>query len=413
MATQLEYDITIVGGGLVGASLASALTGQGLRIAVLEAFELQSSQQPSYDDRSIALSWGSSRILDAIGVWQQLDRAGVSAIDTIHVSDKGHLGTARMSANDEGVEALGYVVESRVMGEVFARRFEQMEDVDLLCPLKLQSMDISAQRVRLLALQGEQQLDIRTALVVAADGGQSLIRQWQGIETFQTDYHQTAIIANVTTERAHQGVAYERFTNTGPLAMLPMTPVSGQSRCSLVWTADNAEVERIMGWDDTTFAAALQERFGHRLGAIEQVGQRSAYPLRLMQVREAIRPRLAIIGNAAHMLHPVAGQGFNLGLRDVSALAQVVVDAHRRGEDIGQMSALGEYRHWRRKDTARTLLMTDGLVRSFSTDFTPAAVVRNLGLLALDAIPFMKRLLTRQAMGLNGKQTRLARGLPL
>ncbi|MDH5359917.1 MAG: 2-octaprenyl-6-methoxyphenyl hydroxylase [Gammaproteobacteria bacterium] len=413
MATQLEYDITIVGGGLVGASLASALTGQGLRIAVLEAFELQSSQQPSYDDRSIALSYSSSRILDTIGIWQQLDLAGVSAIDTIHVSDKGHLGSARMSAHDEGVEALGYVVESRVMGEVFARRFEQMEDVDLLCPLKLQAMDISSKRVRLLALQGEQQLDIRSALVVAADGGQSLVRQWQGIETFQTDYHQTAIIANVTTERAHQGVAYERFTNTGPLAMLPMTPVSGQSRCSLVWTADNTEVEHIMGWDDTTFAAALQERFGHRLGDIEQVGQRSAYPLRLMQVREAIRPRLAIIGNAAHILHPVAGQGFNLGLRDVSALAQVVVDAHRRGEDIGQMSALGEYRQWRRKDTARTLLMTDGLVRSFSTDFTPAAVVRNLGLLALDAIPFMKRLLTRQAMGLNGKQTRLARGLPL
>lgn len=409
MATQLEYDITIVGGGLVGASLATALSTHGLKVAVLEAFELQSEQQPSYDDRSIALSYGSSRILNTMGIWQQIDQAGVCAIDSIHVSDKGHLGTARMSAHDEAVEALGYVVESRVMGQVFAQGFEQMEDVDLLCPVKLQSMDISDKRVRLLAMRGDEQLDITTRLVVAADGGQSLVRQWQGIETFQADYGQTAIIANVTTQRSHQGVAYERFTNTGPLAMLPMT----QGRCSLVWTTDNAEVESIMGWDDETFASALQERFGHRLGDIEQVGKRSAYPLKLMQVREAIRPRLAVIGNAAHMLHPVAGQGFNLGLRDVAALAQVVVDAHRRGEDFGQMSVLNEYRQWRRKDTARTLLMTDGLVRSFSTDFTPAALVRNVGLLALDAIPFMKRILTRQAMGLNGKQTRLARGLPL
>lgn len=409
MATQLEYDITIVGGGLVGASLATALSGHGLKVAVLEAFELRSEQQPSYDDRSIALSYGSSRILDTMGIWQQIDQAGVCAIDTIHVSDKGHLGSARMSASDEAVAALGYVVESRVMGQVFAQGFEQMEGVDLLCPVKLQSMDISDKRVRLLALQGDEQLDIKTRLVVAADGGQSLVRQWQGIETWQADYGQTAIIANVTTQRPHQGVAYERFTNTGPLAMLPMT----QGRCSLVWTADNAEVESIMGWDDTTFASALQERFGHRLGDIEHAGKRSAYPLKLMQVREAIRSRLAVIGNAAHMLHPVAGQGFNLGLRDVAALAQVVVDAHRRGDDFGQLSVLNEYRQWRRKDTARTLLMTDGLVRSFSTDFTPAALVRNVGLLALDAIPFMKRILTRQAMGLNGKQTRLARGLPL
>ena len=409
MATQLEYDITIVGGGLVGASLASALSGHGLRIAVLEAFELQSESQPCYDDRSIALSWGSSRILETIGIWSAIDRAGVCPIDTIHVSDKGHLGSARMSAHDEGVEALGYVVENRVMGQVFAEGFTRMADVELLCPVQMQAMDISAERVRLLVRKGEQQLDIRSRLVVAADGGQSLIRQWQGIETFQADYAQTAIIANVSTAQPHRNVAYERFTNTGPLAMLPMT----QARSSLVWTAKNAEVASIMGWNDADFAQQLQQRFGHRLGEIQQVGKRSAYPLKLMQVREAIRPRLAVIGNAAHQLHPVAGQGFNLGLRDVAALAQVVVDAHRRGEDYGQLSVLNEYRQWRRQDTTRTLLMTDGLVRSFSTDFVPATVIRNLGLLALDAIPFMKRLLTRQAMGLNGKQTRLARGLPL
>ncbi|MBD3610467.1 MAG: 2-octaprenyl-6-methoxyphenyl hydroxylase [Gammaproteobacteria bacterium] len=413
MAKQLEYDLVIVGGGLVGASLATALSGQGLRIAVLEAFALRADNQPSYDDRSIALSWGSSRILNTMGIWSQIDQAGVSAIETIHVSDRGHIGSARMSAHNEGVEALGYVVENRVMGRVFAQSFEQMDDVDLLCPAQVQSVDISDKRARLLAMMDNESLDITAALVVAADGGQSFIRQREGIDTFEANYGQTAIIANISAEQTHDHVAYERFTNTGPLALLPMTKDGGHDRCSLVWTADNAEVDTIMGWDDETFMNKLQQRFGYRMGRITQAGKRNAYPLKLMQVREAIRPRLAIIGNAAHMLHPVAGQGFNLGLRDVAALAQVVVDGHRRGEDIGQMMVLQEYRQWRRNDTARTLLFTDGLVRSFSTDFKPMALVRNLGLLALDTLPFLKKTLTRQAMGLAGKQTRLARGLPL
>jgi len=407
---QRDYDIVIVGGGMVGASLASALSGHGLRLAVLEAFPLEAEGQPCYDDRSIALAYGSKRILETMGLWSALDQAGVCPIDT----DRGHLGTTRLRAKDEGVEALGYVVENRVLGRVFAQRFGQMDDVELLSPVGLKSMDISAKRARLFVQQGDRLLDITARLVVAADGGQSLVRQWQGIETFQRDYGQTAVIANVSSAEPHHNIAYERFTDSGPLALLPMTPdEQGHSRSSLVWTADNGEVEDIMGWDEATFKARLQARFGHRMGEITQVGTRSAYPLRLMQVREAVRERLAVIGNAAHQLHPVAGQGFNLGLRDVASLAQVVVDARRQDRDIGQLEVLKAYGRGRRNDTLSTLFFTNTLVQAFSNNFTPLAVLRNLGLLATDTVPPLKHALARQAMGLSGTQTRLARGLPL
>jgi len=411
---QRDYDIVIVGGGMVGASLASALSGHGLRLAVLEAFPLEAEGQPCYDDRSIALAYGSKRILETMGLWSALDQAGVCPIETIHVSDRGHIGTTRLTARDEGVEALGYVVENRVLGRVFAERFGQMDDVELLTPTSLKSLDISAKRARLFVQQGGELLDITTRLVVAADGGQSLVRQWQGIESFQRDYGQTAIIANVSSAEPHDNIAYERFTDSGPLALLPMTTAAqGHSRSSLVWTAVAGEVESILGWNDETFTARLQARFGHRLGAITQVGARSAYPLRLMQVREAVRERLVVIGNAAHQLHPVAGQGFNLGLRDVASLAQVVVDAQRQGRDIGQLEVLQGYGRGRRQDTYSTLFFTNTLVQAFSNNFTPLALVRNLGLLATDTVPLLKHALARQAMGLSGTQTRLARGLPL
>ncbi|MBD3670213.1 MAG: 2-octaprenyl-6-methoxyphenyl hydroxylase [Gammaproteobacteria bacterium] len=418
MARQHDFDIVVVGGGMVGASLASALSGQGLRIAVVEARPFSAPDHASFDDRSVALSWGSHRILDSLGLWQALDLAGVCPIETIHVSDRGHIGSARLRAEDEGVEALGYVVENRVLGSVLAQRFAEMDDVTLFSPATPRAVDIGPNRARLRLQHGEETLDIDAALLVAADGGDSLLRQWQGIETFQRDYGQTAIIANVATAQAHHNVAYERFTDTGPLAMLPLsapvgTGLEGQGRCSLVWTAQNSEVETIMGWDEATFTQRLQARFGHRLGDITHVGLRSAYPLRMMQVREAVRERLVVIGNAAHMLHPVAGQGFNLGLRDVASLAQLVVDGHRIGHDIGDMALLSGYRQGRRNDTLRTLFFTDSLVRAFSNDFKPLALLRNLGLLALDTVPALKHQLARQAMGLAGTQTRLARGLPL
>ncbi len=394
---------------MVGASLGCALAGSGLRTGIVEAVELRSDAQPSYDDRVIALSWGSSRILRAMGIWQALEREGATPIERIHVSDRGRFGAARLDRRDEGVEALGYVVESRVFGKVFARRLARQEDPELLCPARLKSFDIGPRRVRLLVDHDGEQRDLRARLLVAADGGNSVVREQQRIRLWRAPYGQTAIIANVTPQRPHRNVAYERFTDTGPLALLPMS----EGRCSLVWTARDGQVSELLALSDRQFLQRLQERFGNRLGRFLEIGRRVAYPLSLMHVRERVRPRLAIVGNAAHLLHPVAGQGFNLGLRDVAVLAEVLADARASGQEIGEMTVLERYAAARRGDYLRTTLFTDSLVRTFSNNIFPLTALRDAGLVALDLLPPLKHLLAHQAMGRIGRLSRLERGVPL
>jgi len=233
------------------------------------------------------------------------------------------------------------------------------------------------------------------------------VRQLAGIDHTSDDYNQNAVIGNVTPGKDHQNIAYERFTDSGPLALLPM---SG-GRCSLVWTVDRDNIGTVMEWDDKTFLTQLQQRFGMRLGTLQKVGRRNAYPLALVRTDEHIRPRLALIGNAAHVLHPIAGQGFNLGIRDVAALAQVIVEA--KDDDIGALSVLNQYEQWRKRDQDCVTGLTDGLVRIFSNQITPLVIARNSGLLAMDMIPPVKRMLMRQTMGLAGKLPKLARGIPL
>lgn len=414
MVEPRDCDVLIIGGGMVGATMALALRGQGMRIVIVEAHPFGSDTQPSYDDRSIALAYGSLRILGGIGLLSRLRQLSLTPIKHIHISDQKHLGKTRLHASEEDVEELGAVVENRVMGQALLAELQQSADINILTPAQLLDLE-QGRNVALARIQvdGEEQT-LRARLVIAADGGQSSVRQGQGIKILQRDYGQTAIIANVSSEKHHQFIAYERFTNTGPLALLPMSnDADGLARCSLVWTARNQDVESLMNLSDDEFLARLYERFGERLGKFTRVGRRNAYPLALMQVRERVRERLVVIGNAAHLLHPVAGQGFNLGLRDVAALAQTVVDAWRRGEDIGGLSLLKQYSRWRDRDYLSTSVFTDGLVRLFSNDFLPLAAVRNVGLGLLDVLPPLKRVLSRQAMGLAGRQPRLMRGLPL
>ena len=234
-----------------------------------------------------------------------------------------------------------------------------------------------------------------------------------GIRSFGTDYGQTAVITNVSCERPHQHVAYERFTDSGPLAVLPLPDLGGESRCSIVWSVRKAQLDEMLALDDESFLERLQARFGDHLGHFTRAGERVAYPLSLRQAREHVRERLALIGNAAHTIHPIAGQGFNLGLRDVAVLAQVLVEAQQAGQDIGTLNTLKNYARWRRRDHLRVIGFTDSMVRVFSNNFTPLALVRNIGLVAADLLPPVKRLITRQAMGLTGKLPRLARGLKL
>ncbi len=410
--TTTDYDILIIGGGMVGASLAIALRDQPLRIAMVEAVPFRSASQPSYDDRAIALSQGSRRIFDAMGVWDALAPAA-TAIERIHISDQGHFGITRLDAQEEGVDALGYVITGRALGQGLVGTASELDNLDLISPATLRELKLGDDDATAVIDRDGQHASITAKLVIAADGGDSSVRRLLDIAVTEKDYRQTAIIANITPQRPHNNVAYERFTAHGPLALLPLDAQSGDPRCSLVWTHGPEQTEQLLALSDDDFLLALQDAFGMRLGRLLKVGKRASYPLRLVQAREQIRPRLALIGNAAHTLHPIAGQGFNLGLRDVAALAQVLSEACRAKRDVGKLTLLEEYAHWRKADHRKVIGFTNTVVSTFSNRFLPLSLARNLGLLTTDLLPPLKHGLARHAMGIGGKLPRLARGLPL
>lgn len=408
MNQRHDFDVLVAGGGMVGASLACALGGQTLRVGLIEAVPFNTEGQPSYDDRSIALAYGTKRIFTAMGAWPRMQREA-NPIEKIHVSDRGHFGALRMDCRQERVEALGYVVASRALGEALLQTVAQHANITLLCPARLAGMETHGGSVRIMIDDNGANRPLTARLLVAADGGNSAVRDKLGIATRRWDYGQSAVIANVTPARRHGNTAYERFTESGPLAMLPMT----EGRCAVVWTHRSEDTEAVMALNDAQFLAALQECFGYRLGPLVKAGRRSAYPLQLIRAKEHTRHRVALIGNAAHTLHPVAGQGFNLGLRDVAALADLVIAAHRRGRDIGDPELLRRYNRWRRADHLRAIAFTDALVRIFSNGFTPLVMARGLGMTTLDLLPVVKHRITAMAMGVSGRLPRLARGVPL
>jgi 2-octaprenyl-6-methoxyphenol hydroxylase len=404
-----DTDVLIVGGGLAGASLACALAGTGLRTTVVEAVPREAESQPSYDDRSVALAYGSKRIVAGMGVWNAVAARGATPIERIHVSDRGRFGFTRLDRTDAGLEALGYVVETRVLGAALYERMSEVAGLDLVCPAEVVDTERDTSGVTVTLESAGVTETRRARVLVLADGGRSRARELLGIEVRNRDYGQTAVVANVTPSHDHRNTAYERFTSTGPLAVLPMT----QRRCSVVWTVRPHEAGELLALGEDAFLRALQERFGERLGSFRQAGRRSAYPLSMARVRPTVVARAALIGNAAHTLHPVAGQGFNLGLRDVATLAQILGEAARAGDDIGSDAVLQRYAGWRRRDNEMMTTFTDGLVRVFSNDLGPLAAARNLGLVAVDLCPPAKRALLRLTTGMWGRQPRLGRGLGL
>jgi 2-octaprenyl-6-methoxyphenol hydroxylase len=404
-----DFDIVIIGGGLVGASLACALGHSGLRIGVVEAVPLSSSAQPSYDDRAVALAFGSRRIFAGLGLWADIERLGAYPIEHIHISDRGRFGFTRLHAADAGLPALGYVVPTRVLGSALYQALQGVANVRLFCPAAMQRLDIGKDAAVLDIKEGSETKRLRARLVVAADGANSAVRQAAGIEALRSEYAQVAIVTNVTAAEPHRNTAYERFTDSGPLAILPMAG----NTCGVVWSARRVEVDAILAWSDEELLARLQERFGERLGRFSRAGRRVSYPLALTRVREHVHERLVLIGNAAHTVHPVAGQGFNLGLRDVAALAEVIEDALAEGADIASVTVLRRYADWRVRDNQVTARFTDGLIRLFSNNLIPLALGRNLGLIAADLLPPVKRGFIRMTSGLAGRLPRLARGLPV
>lgn len=420
-----HYDVVIAGGGLVGGSFALLLAGRcagaGLRILLADAAPVATSVmsaagpdgQGNFDARSTALSWGSRQIYHQAGLWPELEKYGC-AIRDIHVSDRGHFGALRLHSRELQVEALGYVVENRHLSAVINNALLNHPGIDVCAPASVKKITPQASGARIVlhvSDQNEQLID--TGLLVLADGGRSGLCEQLGISLDKTPYGQQALICNIAFEKDHQGLAFERFTDTGPMAVLPLTDeltdkqpgsAGGGHRGALVWTLAQDNAQEIFELPEPAFLAALQQRFGSRLGQITRAGTRSLYPLALTLAREQIRPGVVLLGNVAHTLHPVAGQGLNLALRDADALAQLMAEAVLEGNQagLGEYALLERFLSSQQADQYRTVMFSDLTTRLFSNNIPALAAGRNLGLLTMDLLPPARKWFARQAMGLRG-----------
>ena len=406
------YDVLIAGGGLVGGSLALALAGTGSRVALIEAVPPESDAQPSFDDRTLALSRGSYRILNQLGLWPRLTNS-IWPVQQIHISQQGAFGTALIDAAEQGVDELGFVIKSSALGKALWQQLREVPNLTIFCPAKVIATDTQAdlRSVEIETDSGPRTL--HTRLLAVADGARSRLRTELGIAADERNYEQVAVVANVQIDPRRSGcVAYERFTNEGPLALLP----GADGQCTVVLARHSDNVQAVLDMPDAELLTLLQSLLGFRLGRLQRIGQRQAYPLYLVTAEQVIAERAVLIGNAAHGLHPVAAQGFNLGLRDVAALAETINDELQRAAgspDVGSPELLQTYADWRQADQRKVVEFTDGLIRLFGVSGDAASALRGISLSAFDILPPVKRELARQTMGLAGRMSRLARGLPL
>ncbi|CFU98313.1 2-octaprenyl-6-methoxyphenyl hydroxylase [Yersinia pseudotuberculosis] len=386
--------VIIVGGGMVGVTLAlaiSSLTHGQVPVALVEAQQPNDRQHPGFDARAIALAQGTCQQLARIGAWSALADCA-TAIDHVHVSDRGHSGFVNLRAEDYGVPALGHVLELHDAGERLFALLMKAPGVTLHCPAKVVDVVRTAESARVTLDDGQQ---LAAKLLVAADGSHSALAQSCAIQWQRQDYQQVAIIANITTSELPNGRAFERFTRNGPLALLPMS----QGRSSLVWCHAKHDQQQIDSWDDARFLAELQQAFGWRLGKMLQAGKRHSYPLQLLTASRHISHRLALVGNAAQTLHPIAGQGFNLGLRDVMSLAETLAEAAAMGNDLGDYTVLSHYQQRRQQDQQATIGVTDGLIRLFANRYGPLVAGRNLALMAMEQMPTIRDTFARRTLG--------------
>ena len=406
-----HYDIVIAGGGMIGTSLALAMVPLGLKVAVIEAVARRETAQPSFDDRSTALSRSTQRMFEAMGLWPDIVTAA-TPIRSIHVSDQGRFGFSHIDAEEQGVEALGYVVINRVLGSVLQAALDERTDIDVLCPARIVGVAASTDSVTAdIETADGDTTRIESALLVAADGANSGVRDMLGITAERHSYEQRAIIGNLLPEKPVDNVAYERFTPQGPLAILPVA----DGRAGFVWTVSDSAADRVMALDDAAFLAELQQEFGYRLGRFSRVGKRASYPLVLSKALRLTATRSVLVGNAAHGLHPVSAQGFNLGMRDVAALVDCLADARQGAADFdpGERALLDRYAEWRRADQRKLVRFTDSLVKLFGSERLPLRALRDIGMLGFDLVPGVRTVFAKHTMGLAGRLPRLSRGLPV
>lgn len=390
---QPDYDLIIAGGGLAGNCLALALKDTGLRYAIVEAVTHEQLHASPAGDRALALAYGTILMLEKLNIWQGIC-AKATAIKNIHISDRGHFGKVRLSAQKERVEALGYVITARDLEDHVANLVKK-SGITSFCPARVTGLNANTNEINVTLKQGNGDLNLSAYLLVGADGGSSSIRNLLGISQKISDYGQTALVTTVKSSLFHKNTAFERFTDSGPLAFLPL----GKNQSAVVWTRTNPDAKNLMSGSESEFLGALQQCFGYKLGELSLCAPRRSFPLSLIRAEKMVSSRAVIIGNAVHQLHPVAGQGFNLGLRDVMKLAQMLKEKLETDFDPGEREFLSAYAQARQKDHDLVIGFTDNIIRIFSNDWMPLSAIRNLGLGLLDTIPFAKSLLCNYAMG--------------
>jgi len=402
---SLESEVLIVGGGLAGGAMACAVAQSGLSAVVVDIEDPATVLAAGFDGRASAISLSSRRLLEGIGAWSAMGPEACPMLD-IRVADGQSPLFLHCDHNDIGDEPFGHMIENRVIRRALIERMRSLDRVQLLAPARLVGLERGSGGVRGMLADGTV---VTARLAIAADGRGSRIRTDAGIAVTRWSYNQVGIVCTVAHERPHDHVAHEHFLPAGPFAILPLNG----NRASIVWTEREDLAPALMALDEAGFTEELRRRFGDFLGDLSVVGPRWSYPLSLQFAERYIDRRLVLVGDAAHGMHPIAGQGLNMGYRDVAALAEVLTDARRLGLDIGDGTVLARFERWRRFDNTLMLAMTDALNRLFSNDILPVRLARDIGLAAVNRMPPLKRLFMRHAMGVVGELPRLMRGQPL
>jgi 2-octaprenyl-6-methoxyphenol hydroxylase len=400
---QLDYDLAIVGGGIIGNTLAVALQNSGLRVVSIES---ESQSISIAKSRAYVISMLSGQIFEGLGIWKQV-LPQVTQFSQIQISDADYAGVVKMYPQDLGTEVLGYAASHEVLLTELQAKLQTASNITIMCPARVGSVEYTDTDAKITIQTPDRDIptQIRARLVIAADGAKSSLREQAGIETTGWNYWQSCITATIKPEKPHQNVAYERFWYAGPIGVLPLA----DGRCQVVWTVPHQQAEELRDLPASEFLQKLEHCTGGLLGKLELDSQRWLFPVKLMQSKQYIAPRLALIGDAAHCCHPVAGQGMNLGIRDAAALAEILIAAHQAGEDIGSKAVLERYANWRKPENWVILAFTDFLDRMFSTRILPIVIIRRFGLFLLDRIPGFKYLALRLMTGLAGKIPQVAK----
>ena len=401
-ALQLDYDIAIVGGGIIGNTFAVALQNSGLRVVLIES---QAASVAVAKGRAYVISMLSGQIFAGLGIWKRI-LPQVTQFSQIQISDADYAGVVKLYPQDLGTETLGYAASHEVLLTALQEDLQAAENITVMCPAQVIGVDYTdtGAEISIYTADSQTPQTIRAGVVVAADGAKSALRDRANIKTSGWNYWQSCITATIKPELPHQNIAYERFWYAGPIGVLPLA----DGRCQVVWTTPHQQAEELRDLPVTEFLAELEHCTGGLLGKLQLDSQRWLFPVKLMQSQQYTAPRLALIGDAAHCCHPVAGQGMNLGIRDAAALAEILIAAHQAGADIGSEAVLNRYTSWRKPENWAILAFTDFLDRMFSTRLLPIVIIRRLGLFLLDRVPGGKYLALRLMTGLAGKIPQVA-----